>query len=458
MTILILSIWSLRTWGIRGKDVEKRIRICKRIVLIDALWSQPILAFRVTEYCNNNRKYKKIHNMLSIPEIATQLIDKTLTNVNEINSRTIFLVGSKSVRGGTHIFPLWKRLTFKRLILTKSGFRNLNVFFKDLSIDTHHGYGKTTLLYSFLEKNDPPRETLVVEYSFGRKSNQKQGIDKTLCHIWEYGGKLETLNNVLQSTPISGKFFFCIMVDLSKIKNIWEILETCTQVMNDVYSTTQNSPELIIICGKYDLFKNYDSEIKKFICTTLRSFALLNHAHLMFYSSKEPQLLRRAKDMLFNIGFGNCIPIKERNTNYTKPLLIPKDSDNWESIGIPTSTIDQFEKHYNAFEEFTVTDISQQRIHCRIMEEAWVSSNRNISIPDCVEFKITTNACRGFCESWSLPSIMLGFKRHPVTSLGQCCNIMESEDVPVKVLCLDGERNLIFKSAVTCACYHCQKE
>ncbi|XP_047019060.1 thyrostimulin alpha-2 subunit isoform X2 [Helicoverpa zea] len=83
---------------------------------------------------------------------------------------------------------------------------------------------------------------------------------------------------------------------------------------------------------------------------------------------------------------------------------------------------------------------------------------RNISIPDCVEFKITTNACRGFCESWSLPSIMLGFKRHPVTSLGQCCNIMESEDVPVKVLCLDGERNLIFKSAVSCSCYHCQKE
>ncbi|KAF9790210.1 hypothetical protein SFRURICE_010870, partial [Spodoptera frugiperda] len=37
-------------------------------------------------------------------------------------------------------FSLWKRLTFKRLILTKNGFRNLNVFFKDLSIETHHGY------------------------------------------------------------------------------------------------------------------------------------------------------------------------------------------------------------------------------------------------------------------------------------------------------------------------------
>ncbi|KAF9795987.1 hypothetical protein SFRURICE_010084, partial [Spodoptera frugiperda] len=45
------------------------------------------------------------------------------------------------VRGGgdTH-FSAWKRLTFKRLILTKSGFRNLNGLFKDLSIDTHHGY------------------------------------------------------------------------------------------------------------------------------------------------------------------------------------------------------------------------------------------------------------------------------------------------------------------------------
>ncbi|KAF9808823.1 hypothetical protein SFRURICE_010917 [Spodoptera frugiperda] len=55
--------------------------------------------------------------------------------------------------GGGHIFPLWKRLTFKRLILTK---RNLNVFFKDLSIDTHHGYAvgvaewtDTTLNISF---------------------------------------------------------------------------------------------------------------------------------------------------------------------------------------------------------------------------------------------------------------------------------------------------------------------
>ncbi|KAF9800731.1 hypothetical protein SFRURICE_015385 [Spodoptera frugiperda] len=57
--------------------------------------------------------------------------------------------------GGTLIFPLWKRLTFKRLILTKSGFTNLNVFFKDLSIDNNHGY-KTSPWCTLGTGNTPP--------------------------------------------------------------------------------------------------------------------------------------------------------------------------------------------------------------------------------------------------------------------------------------------------------------
>lgn len=115
--------------------------------------------------------------------------------------------------------------------------------------------GKSSLLYSFLDKNDTPKETLVLEYSFGRKSNQKQGIERTICHVWEYGGKLDILKNVLSSIPIRGKFYYCVMVDISKIKSTWNILETCIQVMKEMYP--EKSPELIIICGKYDLFKNY---------------------------------------------------------------------------------------------------------------------------------------------------------------------------------------------------------
>ncbi|GBP78265.1 Thyrostimulin alpha-2 subunit [Eumeta japonica] len=110
---------------------------------------------------------------------------------------------------------------------------------------------------------------------------------------------------------------------------------------------------------------------------------------------------------------------------------------------------------------------------------------RQENITDCVSFRVTTNACLGYCESWSLPSIVFGFKRHPVTSqrhanIGQMSRQRASQTVrrdavggqtlsrgrrmsmrpnrvSYKVLCLDGERNLVYKSATSCACYHCQK-
>ncbi|XP_032515235.2 cytoplasmic dynein 2 light intermediate chain 1 isoform X1 [Danaus plexippus] len=240
---------------------------------------------------------------MSIPDLAVEIVNKTLKDANEDTARTIILVGSKSA-------------------------------------------GKSHLLYSFLEKSETPRETLVLEYSFGRKSSQKPGMDKTICHVWEYGGKLEMLHSVLISVPIKGKFYFCIMVDLSKIKTIWNVLETCYQAMKENYSDSDYHPELVIIGGKYDIFKNYDSEIKKVISTTMRSFALISNGNLLFYSSKEPQLVRRAKEMFFNMGFGNGVSLKEKNTNYSKPLSISKGQDTWENIGIPQSTLDQIKQRH----------------------------------------------------------------------------------------------------------------
>ncbi|KAM3964173.1 cytoplasmic dynein 2 light intermediate chain 1 [Aphomia sociella] len=244
--------------------------------------------------------------MLTIPEIASQEVEKNIADLSDDdNSRTIFIVGSKSV-------------------------------------------GKSTLLNSFLDKTEAPRETLVLEYSFGRKSSQKQAIEKTICHVWEYGGKLDLLSTVISSVPVRGKYFYFIMIDLSKIKGIWSTLETCIQAITKPYTESEKTPELVLLCGKYDLFKNYDSDIKKFICTTIRSIALIHNAHLLFYSSKEPQLAKRAKELLHNIGFGNFQSLKEKNTNFTKPLIISKGTDNWESIGIPTSTMEQIKIHHLA--------------------------------------------------------------------------------------------------------------
>lgn len=93
-----------------------------------------------------------------------------------------------------------------------------------------------------------------------------------------------------------------------------------------------------------------------------------------------------------------------------------------------------------------------------------VGHTRKISIQGCLEFTISTNACRGFCTSYSVPSPTILSRAatvrptKPVTSIGECCNIMETEDVNVSVWCLEGMRNVTFKSAKVCSCYHCKKD
>ncbi|XP_030753276.1 thyrostimulin alpha-2 subunit [Sitophilus oryzae] len=88
-----------------------------------------------------------------------------------------------------------------------------------------------------------------------------------------------------------------------------------------------------------------------------------------------------------------------------------------------------------------------------------VGHTRKVNIRDCVSFDITTNACRGFCESWAIPSDPQNHQiSQPITSIGTCCNIMETEPIDVHVLCKEGVRTYVFKSAVNCACYHCKKD
>ena len=89
------------------------------------------------------------------------------------------------------------------------------------------------------------------------------------------------------------------------------------------------------------MFLFSDSEIRKHMCTTIRSFALVYNANIFFYSSKEAQLVRRAKDIFHNIGFGGGVALKEKCVNYNKPLLIAKGTDSWDSIGLPACTIEQ---------------------------------------------------------------------------------------------------------------------
>lgn len=58
-----------------------------------------------------------------------------------------------------------------------------------------------------------------------------------------------------------------------------------------------------------------------------------------------------------------------------------------------------------------------------------------MEIPECLPFNITTNACRGYCTSFSIPSPSAVLASNPnqlITSYGNCCGMKET--VPVSML------------------------
>ncbi|XP_071080214.1 thyrostimulin alpha-2 subunit-like [Haliotis cracherodii] len=85
---------------------------------------------------------------------------------------------------------------------------------------------------------------------------------------------------------------------------------------------------------------------------------------------------------------------------------------------------------------------------------------RTVHIPGCVAFQVPTNACRGFCTSYAIPSPSHTLNTNPnylITSRAECCSIVDTHDVKMRVRCMDGFREVVFKSARTCACSICRR-
>lgn len=97
--------------------------------------------------------------------------------------------------------------------------------------------GKTTLIQRFLEKNDPIKETLALEYSFARKSGRS--LNKEICHVWELGGG--TVFASLLPTVFganSQETTLIVMLDLSAPKTLWATMEILLETVYNHLSKT----------------------------------------------------------------------------------------------------------------------------------------------------------------------------------------------------------------------------
>lgn len=223
--------------------------------------------------------------------------------------------------------------------------------------------GKTTMIQRFLDREEAARQTLALEYTYGRKAGKT--LVKDVCHLWELGGG--ALFTPLLATPLTARAMarltLLVVVDLSRPDTIWSDLETLlsslkAQVNKTVESVSglkeslqeeankriQSHHEegkevkpflvpLVIIGGKYDIFKDLEPEGKKLICRALRYVAHTHGASLHFFSAKDAGLIKKSKELLSHYAFGTT-ESRSLAQDYNQPLIIPAGTDSLATINM----------------------------------------------------------------------------------------------------------------------------
>ena len=95
---------------------------------------------------------------------------------------------------------------------------------------------------------------------------------------------------------------------------------------------------IVIVGGKYDIYQNQDSEIRKHVCRCLRSIAHTLGAALVYYSAKNSSLSKLVRDTMNHLGFGSpSNPFRAASFDHSSPLAIPFGADSWARIGVTPS-------------------------------------------------------------------------------------------------------------------------
>uniref|UniRef100_A0A8C2NN25 Cytoplasmic dynein 2 light intermediate chain 1 n=1 Tax=Capra hircus TaxID=9925 RepID=A0A8C2NN25_CAPHI len=105
--------------------------------------------------------------------------------------------------------------------------------------------GKTTIILRCLDRDEPPKPTLALEYTYGRRA-KGHNIPKDIAHFWELGGGTSLLD--LISIPITSDtlrtFSIVLVLDLSKPNDLWPTMENLLQ------ATKLNVDKVIMKLGK----------------------------------------------------------------------------------------------------------------------------------------------------------------------------------------------------------------
>ncbi|XP_051936621.1 cytoplasmic dynein 2 light intermediate chain 1 isoform X1 [Hippocampus zosterae] len=236
--------------------------------------------------------------------------------------------------------------------------------------------GKTSILLRCLDRDEPAKPTLALEYTFGRRATG-HNTPKDIAHLWELGGgtSLSDLVQIPITAASIGSLSVVLVLDLSAPAALWATMETLLQVaqahveqaasqarlVNKSRAGSKHSPSmafaarvlpkdfpdrelispfpvpLLIIGSKYDLFQELASDKRKVVCKTLRFVAHYHAASLIFSSIKSESLMSKTKSFFSHLAF-NVDTGRTLSCDSSKPLLIPAGSDSLSQIGSPPAT------------------------------------------------------------------------------------------------------------------------
>ncbi|XP_050525012.1 cytoplasmic dynein 2 light intermediate chain 1 isoform X2 [Daktulosphaira vitifoliae] len=212
--------------------------------------------------------------------------------------------------------------------------------------------GKTTLIHRFFDKSEKPKPTKGLEYTFARRSGKS--LTKDICHVWELGGDLvfKTLISAIVGKNQHHNLSVVLVLDLSRPEALWNVMEIllkevktliyCSnedEKLNNVHDKNledkQNNTSfpipLIIVGSKYDVYQNLEPAKKRIICQSMRYVAHTNRASLLFYSTNDATLVKKAKEVMSHYGFGTSLS-KTCVYDINKPLFILAGYDTFDAI------------------------------------------------------------------------------------------------------------------------------
>ncbi|XP_031829264.2 cytoplasmic dynein 2 light intermediate chain 1 isoform X1 [Nomia melanderi] len=239
--------------------------------------------------------------------------------------------------------------------------------------------GKTTMTYRFLEKEETPKPTIAIDYSFGRKAGKS--LIKNIVHVWEVGHLTSSLVSAAMTgaslTHSPHHLTILMMLDLSQPEILWSSFEEALSVIRSAMKMSYDDKmiqelrhrraterkralekevdpfpiKLCIVGGKYDKFKDLDLNTKELMGKTLRATAHILGAGLYYHSSKDKTIVRRTKDILSYYGFGTQLS-GGKCIDFEKPLIVSPGTDSFSSIDLqfpqtrPSAILDAIKQIY----------------------------------------------------------------------------------------------------------------